>query len=408
MRVSGWHILDTGSIWLKEFANEMAQLTPTWNWVPEFRAWGHWEKWERIEDIQSPALQVIKFPLQRGYSHDAIRKLLPFQNPLLRRLRQRTERVKETGLICTAPFYAPLAEQWPGPVVYYLTDLTKKYEGMNERQIRRLDQRMCRTAVAVCPNSTRIADYLIEEAGCAPEKITVIPNATRLSNILDRPLLSPAPLPADLAGLERPILGVIGNLAGNMDWLLIENSIAGARDVSWVFVGPSEMKIQERDQAEARERVRKAGGRVRFVGAKPYGELGNYARAFDAALLPYKKKEPTFSGSATRFYEHLAACRPILATRGFHELLAKEPLLRLVDGEEELVSALEQLRCSNFSDGLERARWQASQHGTWRTRACDLLKAAEQALEPEPKGGMDLMAPLFRFASDTAGNRRNR
>ncbi len=68
---------------------------------------------------------------------------------------------ENSTLICTSPFYAPVAELWPGCVVYYLTDLTKKYAGMNEAQIVRLDRRMCRvSANRVFPNSHRIADYL--------------------------------------------------------------------------------------------------------------------------------------------------------------------------------------------------------------------------------------------------------
>ena len=85
-------------------------------------------------------------------------------------------------------------------------------------------------------------------------------------------------------------------------------------------------------------------------------------------MLPYRKKEPTYSGSSTRFYEHLAACRPMVATRGFAELLEKPPLLELVNTAGEMQLALEQLRSVNFRDGLETARWEASRQGTWEAR----------------------------------------
>jgi glycosyltransferase involved in cell wall biosynthesis len=127
------------------------------------------------------------------------------------------------------------------------------------------------------------------------------------------------------------------------------------------------MPIQEEVQAEARERVM-AGGRAHFTGPKPYGELQGFARCFDVAVLPYRKKEPTYSGSSTRFYEHLTACRPMVATRGFAELLEKPPLLDLVDTAEEMAAALEQLRVLGFRDGQETARWEASKQGTWEER----------------------------------------
>jgi len=377
MKTDFWHILDTGSIWLKEFASEFGKLVPAENWQPEIRALGYWESWEKCDQVIDPSLMVRKFPLQRGYARFPISSLLPYQQSLTGRLKRQSQNLATTGLICTAPFYAPVAELWPGPVVYYLTDLTKKYAGMNEGQIISLDKRMCRVAVAVCPNSTRIADYLAEEAGCLRNKITVIPNATRQQNILNHPTFTAGELPADLAHLKRPIVGVIGNLAGNMDWQLILEAIQSTPEVSWAFVGPTDMKISETSQHEARERVLSSKAAVCFTGSRPYGELYRYARCFDVAFLPYLRKEPTFSGSATRFYEHLAACRPIVATRGFHELLSKEPLLKLVDTSRDVAATLADLRSNNFADGMEQARWQASRQATWRVRATDLIQASE-------------------------------
>ncbi len=98
-------------------------------------------------------------------------------------------------------------------------------------------------------------------------------------------------------------------------------------------------------------------------------ELQTYARCVDVAVLPYMKREPTFSGSSTRFYEHLAAGRPMLATRGFAELLEKEPLLKLVDEPEELAACLRSLAAAGFRDGYEADRWEASKVGTWQKRA---------------------------------------
>ena len=373
-----WHILDTGSIWMKEFACALGSLVPAINWCPEIRSFGHWEKWERSDRVANPDLKMSRFPLQRGYARFPIAQLLPFENAVVERIRRASSKPELCTLICTAPFYAPVAERWPGRVVYYLTDLTKEYAGMNANQIIGLDRRMCRVAAAVCPNSSRIASYLCHEAGCDPRKITVIPNATRAQNVAGQPLTAPAPLPPDVRDMQRPVVGVIGNLAANMDWMLITDAVNKTKEVSWVFVGPVDMKIPDSAHEQARRNLLARGGRVRFVGAKPYGELQTYARSFDVALMPYRKQEPTFSGSATRFYEHLAACRPILSSRGFHELLTKEPLLKLVNDGEGIAAAVDDLKRKEFCDGAEELRWRASQEGTWTVRARDLLAAATQ------------------------------
>ncbi len=345
----------------------MARVHPMVAWWPEMRTFGAFERWERTETIPEPALSMLRYPLQRGYARAPIRQVLPFQHGVLKRLRRHSPDERTAALICSTPFYAPVAEAWKGPVVYYVTDLTAGYPSVDGDQVRALDLRMCRVATTVCPNSQRIAAYLRTEVGCAPEKITVVPNATRAGNIAPEPLLQPGPLPPEVTSLERPIAGVIGNLAGNMDWHLLAPVVEGTPWLTWLFVGPAS-PIADPAQEAARRRVMDCSRRTHFVGAKPYGELQAFARAFDVAILPYLKTEPTYSGSSTRFYEHVAACRPMLATRGFAELLEKPPLLELVDTPEEMLGGLDRLRGVGFRDGLETARWEASRSGTWEER----------------------------------------
>lgn len=363
-----WQILDVGSIWMREFGSALSRQASVVAWTPVMSRMGIFSDWEWVVEIPEPALTVRQFPLQRGYARESLRRLVRFEDRLLKRVEQATaEAAERSVLICSTPFYAPLAERWPGPVVYYSTDLTAEYEGINRGQVRDLDRSLCRVARAVCPNSTRIADYFVREVGCDRSKITVVPNATRASNVADEPLLRPGPLPEDVRDVPRPIAGVIGDLSGNMDWSVIADAMERTPELNWVFVGPTTRTIADRVQSSGRERVMR--GRARFVGSKPYGELQAYARSFDVAVLPYRKKEPTYSGSSTRFYEHLTACRPMVATRGFAELMEKVPLLTLVDTGEEMAAALEELGKTGFSDGLEKARWEASRTGTWEERA---------------------------------------
>ena len=383
-----WHVLDVGSIWLKEFAAALSRRVPTVCWQPAmqwFRAAGGSET---KQFHRNPDLVIRSFPLQRGYARLPFSAIAPFAPDLVRRLVASAAAcdgdARDAVLLCTTPYYAPVAERWPGTVVYYQTDLTVAYAGVNPRLIRSLDQRLCRVARVVCPNSQRIANYFREEAFCPDRKIVVVPNATRESNLCANVPLHIGALPPDVADLPRPIVGVIGNLAANMDWTFLKETIRCTPAFSWLFVGPTSMPVVDGKQREARRAVMNLGGRVRFIGSRPYGELQSYARAFDVALLPYRLSEPTYSGSSTRFYEHLAACRPVLATRGFAELLEKEPLLELVDHADEAAAALERLRSLGFRDGYEQQRWRASFHGTWEQRAETILNAvASRTRKPD-------------------------
>ena len=370
-----WHILDAGTVLIREFASAFSALYPSVVWGPRMQYLRLGQTAPQIETITNPPVMVHRFTLQRGYARRPFRSLIPFENDLLRTMLAECGDPRRAPVIISTPHYAPLAERWPGPVIYYSTDLTSAYEHENPREITALDARMCRVARLVCPNSRRLGDYLIEKARCDPAKITVIPNATRETNIASAPLLQPASLPPDIRYIPRPVAGVLGNLAHNMDWPFLEDAIERTPQLSWVFVGPTSMPIPERVQSEARARVMK---RAHFVGGKPYGELQAYAQSFDLAVLPYLKGEPQYSGSSTRFFQHLAACRPMISTRGFAMLLEKPPLLTLVDTAAELADAVRVLEANGFQDGHETERWAESKRNTWTERSRAIVSAFSQ------------------------------
>ena len=367
---STWHLLQVSDVLDLELGQALAEQTDVVAWEPQ-RTWfpgsvAVGAEAERV--LPGSDLRVRCLPVLHGYSRFPFSKLARTAPQIVERLSRRCPDPRTTPLICTIPYFAEVAELWPGPVVYWLTDLIAEYAGANRKKVEQLDRRMCLVATLVCPNSNRLADYLTGEAGCDSRKIVVLPNATRATNLLPQPPQGPSNLPASLHAVDRPVAGVIGNLASNMDWVLIEQIVVRTPWLHWVFVGPTTMEISDAVQARARANVMGVQ-RTHFVGKQPYGELASYARAFDVAVLPYRRREPTYSGSSTRFYEHLAACRPMIATRGFEELLHKRPLLELFDTADEAVAALEALHAQGFNDGYFSLRWKASRSGTWTARA---------------------------------------
>ena len=378
-----WQLLQVSDVLDLEFATALAELVPMIAWEPK-RAFvpsrirsGH--EPERI--LPATKLRVRLLPLLRGFARFPISSFADIGTYITRRLLLQTAVPEQSPLICTTPYFAPVAERWPGPVIYWLTDLMAEYGGADRNQVRRLDRRLCQAATLVCPNSRRIQNYLIEHSGCDPAKIQIVPNATREANVLPHPAYNSGPVPPELAGIQTPIAGVIGNLAGNMDWVFLQDLIGRSPEFSWVFVGPTGMAIPDAEQRSAREAVMQHP-RAHFVGKQPYGDLASFARAFDVAILPYKRCEPTYSGSSTRFYEHLAAGRPMVATRGLEELVRKEPLLYLVDDAENAAKVLANLRNANFEDGLLEARWLASIEGTWKARAQSVQSSLNRRLPP--------------------------
>lgn len=372
-----WQLLDARAIWVKELAAALAKQVKLLNWVPDITSTGYWQTDEQDEVIAHPPMTLRHFPLQRGFARWPIRSILHEGKRIAARCRKYTSNESDSVLLCASPQYAMVANEWRGPVIYYMSDLYYAW-GDDPSYVNYHDKLMCQRADLVCPVSERGKAYLIEKAHCLAEKIVISPMATRQANVLPAPLLQPTPLPAAIADLPRPIIGIIGNLARNTDWLFLRDAVSGLPNYSWVLVGPTEMEVPDADHRTARDELQHRGGRVRFVGSKPYGELASYAQTFDVALLPYRKIEPTYSGSSTRFYEHLAACRPMYTTDGFAELLTKQPLVHLVKDAADFIDQVEQLAKQGFSDGHETARWLASHNETWEARAHAMIEALRQ------------------------------
>ena len=377
-RSAPWHLLQVSDVLDVELARALAELTPVIMWEPRrsFFPWVHRASAaEPVDGLLN--LRRVRFPLLRGYARTGLRWLASSGSSIASMMRAKTDREEDSTLVCTVPYFASVAERWKGPVVYWLTDLMAAYADTHGVDIRALDRRMCRRATLVCPNSVRLQSYLIEETGCDPGKVQVLPNATRAANVLAAIPEGPGALPASLRDVPRPIAGVIGNLAGNMDWLLIEEVLNALPRLSWAFVGPTTMAIPDSKQDAARSRVM-GHPRSHFVGKQSYGDLAAFARSFDVAVLPYLRCEPTYSGSSTRFYEHLCACRVMVATDGLEELVRKQPLLYLTPNAQKMIQVLRELDQQNFDDGLTEARWLASHQATWQARAAVMMQALQQ------------------------------
>src|SRR2546430_7224087 len=219
-----WHVLDVRAVWVKEFAAALAKEVPTLGWCPHITGDGMFRNHEEESTLEDPHLQIRYFPLQRGFAKFPVTLIAREADRLKRRLIRRSDNATESPLICCSPHYAAVAERWPGPVIYYVTDLFVAW-GEDPKRIASFERRMCRVADLVCPDSRRIADHLISGCGCPDDKIHISPMATRAKHLLSEPATYPFDLPADISDMSRPIAGVIGNLAANMDWVMLQETV---------------------------------------------------------------------------------------------------------------------------------------------------------------------------------------
>jgi glycosyltransferase involved in cell wall biosynthesis len=112
-------------------------------------------------------------------------------------------------------------------------------------------------------------------------------------------------IPADVAGLNRPVLGYFGVVDERLDYELIEK-LADA-DPKWniVMVGPT---------AKVDPNALPKRANLHWLGRREYDQLPNYTKAFDVCLMPFALNEATEYINPTKALEYMATGRPIVST----------------------------------------------------------------------------------------------
>ena len=162
--------------------------------------------------------------------------------------------------------------------------------------------------------------------------------------------LDPAtPVPPELVGLPRPVLGYYGVIDERLDLDLL----AGLADLrpgwSVVVVGPV-AKIRE-DELPRRPNLR-------YLGRRPYERLPGFLRGFDACLMPFALNAATRSISPTKTLEYMAARRPVVST-AVPDVVASWPgAVRVAEGAGGFAAAAAELLAEPATARAERERRQ--------------------------------------------------
>ena len=224
-------------------------------------------------------------------------------------------------------------------------------------------------------------------------------------------------VPADLAGLPRPILGYYGVVDERLDYDLIAR-LADAPGVgSVVLVGPA-IKV---DPAALPRRAN-----LHYLGQRPYADLPAYLKGFDVCLMPWARNDATRAISPTKTLEYMAAGKPIVSTavrdvvrdHGDLVLIADDPqgfvdLARsAAEGHEEARAAVMRARAADHGwdpvadamRGLVEARLGAVPRPAKRARAvADDAKALIVGGGPAGlSAGLHLEDPDFLLAEQNA------
>ena len=188
----------------------------------------------------------------------------------------------------------------------------------------RLEPEMMRKADMVAANSGYLADYARQYnpkaydigQGCDVEEF--------LNDFY--------PLPADLAGIKKPVIGYCGVLLSiRLDISLLIQLAQRNPQWNFVLIGPED------------ESFRNSGlhhlNNVFFLGTKPARELPAYIHHFDVCINPQVLNQMTIGNYPRKVDEYLAAGKPVVATNT-KTMEMFSPYVYLCKDADEYISAI--------------------------------------------------------------------
>ena len=182
---------------------------------------------------------------------------------------------------------------------------------------------------------------------------------------------APRPVPAELAGLPRPLIGFAGGLYDRVDLTLLRRLAEEHPRGSLVLVGPVAVDTGPL-----------ALPNVHCLGARPYAELPAYVQAFDVGLIPYFLNDETRSVDPLKLLEYLAAGIPVVTT-DIPEALKYRDSVAVAGDRDAFAAAV--ARAVAERDPAARARRQAvARQHTWEKRAAEFLGILGETVARRP------------------------
>lgn len=216
-------------------------------------------------------------------------------------------------------------------IIYYCADDWTKFHNLDGAWMSDKESRLIKRADTVFATSR----YLVEKfnalcQGAETPPVVYMPHGVdyeAFAKALDRML----PLPADLAGIAKPVVGFYGNLHAWVDFALIARLAAACPQWSFVLIGEIYADVS----------ILRCHGNVHLLGRREHAVLPDYCRGFDAAIIPYDLSHARMeSVNPVKAKELLAAGVPVVASP-VPELAHYADHIMLCESDAAWITALE-------------------------------------------------------------------
>lgn len=275
------------------------------------------------------------------------------------------------ALVMTYPYYLYLsATLRPDLQIYYNIDDYSLYWPEHADQIRMLERKAAlESDLTICVSRVR-ADELRAAVPEAAAKIRHLPHGAPTASLGEHPWEQPAPPPADIASLPRPLLGFVGSVEDRLDWKLIIRLSEALPEASIVLVGQT--NVQESDSWYADYKRCVARPNVHALGWRHQKEINFYNRSFDVCLIPYLPDHPfNIACCPTKILDYMVTGRPIVST-ALPECQLYPHLLEVAADPDAFIASVRAIVAANSNDGRASLRFDWARTNTCR-RVVDRL-----------------------------------
>ena len=181
------------------------------------------------------------------------------------------------------------------------------------------------------------------------------------------------PLPDELRGLQKPVIGFYGLIDEWLDFELLGLIARRIPNASLVLIGKINVPLNGLSRYQ----------NIHWVPQKPKEELPKYCRYFDAAIVPYSQGYKRFdTTNPIKIKEYLAAGLPAV-TYSFPDLGEKiRPHLFVAKDREDFVAKLRDCLERGKDPGLIAGRQDAVRGDSWK----GIVELMERTIENLLKG----------------------
>ncbi|MBC7075655.1 MAG: glycosyltransferase [Syntrophomonadaceae bacterium] len=175
------------------------------------------------------------------------------------------------------------------------------------------------------------------------------------------------PVPGDMQGIKRPIIGYMGVVATWCDLQLLEKLALRFPDASIVIVGPL-FNVSGVPQYS----------NIHWLGFKPYEQLAGYLSLFDVGIIPFKMSSMIEAVNPIKLWEYMAAGIPVVTTN-IPEIKKYKDLVLYSENEEEF---MQNITTALYNDSPQKKdqRMALARENSWIERAKQIVGLIEAKL----------------------------